>query len=111
MSDKLLKAPLDEKNVCPSVIIDELTLCENITRNDKTIGFVNDYPVMFRYFDNVMLLCFYTVDNMNSCMEYVMDYIKEVQENTEHLKITFKYFPVIFIPKIILKFYWEDIEE
>lgn len=111
MSDKLLKAPLDEKNVCPSVIIDELTLCENITRNDKTIGFVNDRPVMFRYFDNVMQLCFYTVDDMNNCMEYVMDYVGVVQNHNEHLKITFKCVPEIFISKIILEFFWEDIEE
>ena len=111
MSDKLLKAPLDEKNVCPSVIIDELTLCENITRNDKTIGFVNDHPVMFKYFDNVMQLCFYTVDDMCNCMDYVADYIKEVQENTERLKITSEYAPELFISKIILKFFWKDIEE
>ncbi|MCI6119429.1 MAG: hypothetical protein MR717_09150 [Prevotella sp.] len=111
MSGKLLKAPLDEKNVSPSDIIDELTLCENITNDNKAIGFVNNYPVMFIYYDNIMQLCFYTVDDMRNSMDYVADYIKEVQENTERLKITSEYAPELFIPKIILKFFWKDVEE
>ena len=106
MNEEMIKAPLDETNVSPTTIIDELTESENVTKENKTLGFIENCPVLFKYRSNIMRVIFVSCLDLGKCRKTIEDYIKQMCENTKGLVITAKFDE---IPKgeILMQFYWD----
>ena len=106
MNEEMIKAPLDETNVSPTTIIDELTDGENITKDNNTLGFIENCPVLFTYRSNIMRVIFVSCLDIVKCRKTIEDYIKQMCENTKGLVITAKFDE---IPKgeILMQFYWD----
>ena len=103
MNKEMIKAPLDETNVSPTTIIDELTNCDNIQKDNTAVGYIDNAPVLFEYSKNIMRITF---RNESDFMKHVFDILKyrtHMEENTEHLKVKYSYDCIIFE----LRFYWD----
>ena len=101
----MVKAPLDETNVSPTTIIDELTDGENVTKENKTLGFIENCPVLFRYLSNFMRVSCISSSDIFKCRKTIEDYIKQMCENTKGLVVL----PHYYIDGVItLRFYWKE---
>ena len=108
MNEEMIKAPLDETNVSPTTIIDELTDGDNITKGVYTLGFINDYPFLFLYSSNVMRIISICTLDLDICGVKIRDYIKQMCENTKGLVVTTTYYKEFVMGgEIILSFYWD----
>ena len=103
----MIKAPLDETNISPSQIIDDLTECNSFPNGDEEIGYINDYEVTFKYYSNVMRIICNEKEDVDKVKPKVEELINSMRENTEHVIIKWFVWGKVFQ----LQFYWEEDEE
>lgn len=104
MKEEMIKAPLDETNVSPTTIIDELTDGENVSEGHRVLGFIKNCPVMFTYRSNFMRVSCISSSDIFKCRKTIEDYIKQMCENTKGLVAL----PHYYIDGVItLTFYWK----
>ena len=60
----MIKAPLDETNISPTTIIDELTECNVEPQGDGEKGYINGVECLFDYWSNVMHITFATAEEL-----------------------------------------------
>lgn len=100
---KSIKAPLDEKNISPTQIIDDLTNCNNIGEGNTAVGYIYKSPVLFEYSDNIMRLRFRSASDLLKHICSIRNYCKDMQENTEGLVLK----PTKSVISYEIRFYWE----
>lgn len=100
---KSIKAPLDEKNISPTQIIDDLTDRNNIGEGNTAVGYIYKTPVLFEYSDNIMRLRFRSASDLLKHICIIRNYCKDMQENTEGLVLK----PTKSVISYEIKFYWE----
>ena len=100
-------APLDEKNISPTTIIDDLTNCNNIGEGCTAVGYIYKTPVLFEYSDNIMRLRFRSASDLLKHICDIRNYCKDMQENTEGLVLK----PTKSITSYEIRFFWRDEEE
>ena len=83
----MIKAPLDETNISPTAIIDELTNCDNIGKDCTAVGYMYQTPVLFEYNDNLMRITFRKSSDLEKHKCTIRNYVKDMTENTERLKV------------------------
>lgn len=84
----MIKAPLDEKNICPSVIVDDLTCCDNIFHDNRAVGFINigsvsDIPCIFTWHDNEMTIAFINASYLLLAIGELIKYAANIMETSE----------------------------
>ena len=84
---KSIKAPLDEKNISPTQIIDDLTNCNNIGEGNTAVGYMYKTPVLFEYSDNIMRIRFKDKHGLEMNLMYIRNYCKDMVSNTEGLEL------------------------
>lgn len=84
---KSIKAPLDEKNISPTQIIDDLTNCNNIGEENTAVGYMYKTPVLFEYSDNIMRIRFKDKHDLEMNLMYIRNYCKDMLANTEGLEL------------------------
>ena len=103
----MIKAPLDETNISPTTIIDDLTDCDNIGKDCTAVGYMYQTPVLFEYNDNLMRITFRKSSDLEKHKCTIRNYIKDMAENTERLKVQ-----CTFVPKCVeFRFYWIEDNE
>ena len=103
----MIKALLDETNVSPTTIIDDLTNCDNIGKDCTAVGYMYQTPVLFEYNDNLMRITFRKSSDLEKHKCTIRNYIKDMAENTERLKVQ-----CTFVPKgVEFRFYWIEDNE
>ena len=100
---KSIKAPLDEKNISPTQIIDDLTNCNNIGEGNTAVGYMYKTPVLFEYSDNIMRIRFRSASDLLKHICSIHNYCKDMQENTEGLVLK----PTKSVISYEIRFYWE----
>lgn len=100
---KSIKAPLDEKNISPTQIIDDLTNCNNIGEGNTAVGYIYKTPVLFEYSDNIMRIRFRSASDLLKHICSIRNYCKDMQENTEGLVLK----PTKSVISYEIRFYWE----
>lgn len=100
---KSIKAPLDEKNISPTQIIDDLTNCNNIGEGNTAVGYIYKSPVLFEYSDNIMRIRFRSASDLLKHICRIRNYCKDMQENTEGLVLK----PTKSVISYEIRFYWE----
>ena len=100
---KSIKAPLDEKNISPTQIIDDLTNCNNIGEGNTAVGYMYKTPVLFEYSDNIMHIRFRSASDLLKHICSIRNYCKDMQENTEGLVLK----PTKSVISYEIRFYWE----
>lgn len=100
---KSIKAPLDEKNISPTQIIDDLTNCNNIGEGNTAVGYMYKTPVLFEYSDNIMRIRFRSASDLLKHICSIRNYCKDMQENTEGLVLK----PTKSVISYEIRFYWE----
>ena len=98
----MIKAPLDEKNISPSQIIDDLTCCNNISEENQSVGFIEKTPALFTYSDNVMLIKFYDWRGREATKDKIRNYFFDMCENTKGLLPSIEFDTT----KVTITFYW-----
>ena len=83
----MIKAPLDETNISPTTIIDDLTDCDNIGKDCTAVGYMYHTPVLFEYYENVMRISFRKSSDLEKHKCTIRNYMKDMAENTEKLKV------------------------
>lgn len=99
----MIKAPLDEKNISPSQIIDDLTCCNNISKGCSAVGYMYNAPVLFIYDGNVMQIIFNKGADLLKHKCDISKYIKDMTDNTDNLYITTYGFK-----SVDLRFWWKE---
>ena len=103
----MIKAPLDEKNISPTTIIDELTDCDNIGKDCTAVGYMYRTPVLFEYSGNVMRISFRKSYDLEKHKSTIRNYVKDMTENTEGLRVQ-----CTFVSKCVeFRFYWREEDE
>ena len=100
---KSIKAPLDEKNISPTQIIDDLTNCNNSGEGNTAVGYMYKTPVLFEYSDNIMRIRFRSASDLLKHICSIRNYCKDMQENTEGLVLK----PTKSVISYEIRFYWE----
>lgn len=103
----MIKAPLDEKNICPSVIVEDLTLSNCVFSDCSAVGFINDTPVLFKWNNNVLSIIFERMENRNKNLKSLEDYVKDMEECTQQLWIS----KVYLGKELRWIFYWKEEEQ
>ena len=104
----MIKAPLDETNVSPTTIIDELTDCDNIGKDCTAVGFVGDIPVVFDYEpnDNYMNITCKDMKDTDKLSPIILEYLTSVETNS---KIMARFYTNVHSFKLM--FWWKENEE
>ena len=103
----MIKAPLDETNISPTTIIDDLTNCDNIGKDRTAVGYMYQTPVLFEYNDNLMRITFRKSSDLEKHKCTIRNYVKDMAENTERLKVQ-----CTFVSKCVeFRFYWIEDNE
>ena len=83
----MIKAPLDETNISPTTIIDELTECNVEPQGDGEKGYINGVECYFDYWSNVMWLAFATAKELEQARPKIEEEIDSIRNNTEYIYI------------------------
>ena len=104
----MIKAPLDETNISPTTIIDELTNCDNIGKDCTAVGFVGDIPVVFDYEpnDNYMNITCKDMKDTDKLSPIILEYLTSVETNS---KIMARFYTNMHSFKLM--FWWKEDEE
>ena len=104
----MIKAPLDETNISPTTIIDELTNCDNIGKDCTAVGFVGDIPVVFDYEpnDNYMNITCKDMKDTDKLSPIILEYLTSVETNS---KIMARFYTNVHSFKLM--FWWKEDEE
>ena len=84
---KSIKAPLDEKNISPTQIIDDLTNCNNIGEGNTAVGYMYKTPVLFEYSDNIMRIRFRKGSDLTKHICDLRNYCNDMEKNNEGLVV------------------------
>ena len=103
----MIKAPLDETNISPTAIIDELTECNVEPQGDEEKGYINGVECYFDYWSNVMCLAFVTAKELEQAIPKIEEEIDSIRNNTEYIYIKWH----IKDTSVIIKFYWREEDE
>ena len=103
----MIKAPLDETNISPTAIIDELTECNVEPQGDGEKGYINGVECYFDYWSNVMCLAFVTAKELEQARPKIEEEISSIREHTEYIYIKWH----IKDTSVIIKFYWREEED
>lgn len=101
-----MKAPLDETNISPSQVIDDLTNSDNVCKSNSAVGFIDETPVFFVYVDNILRIEFLKAADLLEHKCDIENYIKDISENTENITVCCTYATNF----VILRFFWEEEE-
>ena len=101
-----MKALMNEKDISPSQIIDDLTCCDNISKDNQSIGFIDNIPVIFEYKPNDNYMCITCKDEFNTkeILPKIRQYITDVQKSNNELAGRCIYFRNV----IIARFEWKE---
>ena len=104
----MIKAPLDETNISPTTIIDDLTNCDNIGKDCTAVGFVGDIPVVFDYEpnDNYMNITCKDMKDTDKLSPIILEYLTSVETNS---KIMARFYTNMHGFKLM--FWWKEDEE
>lgn len=104
----MIKAPLDETNVSPTTIIDELTNCDNIGKDCTAVGFIGEIPVVFDYEpnDNYMNITCKDMKDTDKLSPIILEYLTSVETNS---KIMARFYTNMYSFKLM--FWWKEDEE
>ena len=104
----MIKAPLDETNISPTTIIDDLTNCDNIGKDCTAVGFVGDIPVVFDYEpnDNYMNITCKDMKDTDKLSPIILKYLTSVETNS---KIMARFYTNVHSFKLM--FWWKENEE
>ena len=83
----MIKALLDETNISPTTIIDELTECNVEPQGDGEKGYINGVECYFDYWSNVMCLAFVTAKELEQARPKIEEEISSIREYTEYIFI------------------------
>ena len=100
------KAILDEKNLSPSQIIDDLTCCNNCVNGCMAVGFIDDIPVIFDYEPNdnkLEITCRDMQDTDNLCQR-ILDYLTDMERSNECIMARF----YTHMHSYELRFWWKE---
>lgn len=100
----MIKAPLDEKNISPTTIIDDLTNCDNIQKDNTAVGYIYKAPVLFVYDSNIMQIIFLKGSDLLKHKCELNNYIKDMTDNTDNLYIRATY----AFKSLDLRFWWKE---
>ena len=104
----MIKAPLDETNISPTTIIDELTNCDNIGKDCTAVGFIGEIPVVFDYEpnDNYMNITCKDMKDTDKLSPIILEYLTSVETNS---KIMARFYTNMHGFKLM--FWWKEDEE
>ena len=104
----MIKAPLDEKNISPTTIIDDLTNCDNIGKDCTAVGFIDEIPVVFDYEpnDNYMNITCKDMKDTDKLRSVILEYLTNVEI---HSNIIARFYTNIHSFKLM--FWWKEDEE
>ena len=104
----MIKALLDETNVSPTTIIDDLTNCDNIGKDCTAVGLVGDIPVVFDYEpnDNYMNITCKDMKDTDKLSPIILEYLTSVETNS---KIMARFYTNVHGFKLM--FWWKEDEE
>ena len=104
----MIKAPLDETNISPTAIIDELTNCDNIGKDCTAVGFIGEIPVVFDYEpnDNYMNITCKDMKDTDKLSPIILEYLTSVETNS---KIMARFYTNMHSFKLM--FWWKEDEE
>ena len=103
----MIKAPLDETNISPTTIVDELTECNAEPQGYGEKGYINGVECLFDYWSNVMSLAFATAKEVEQARPKIEEEIDSIRNNTEYIYIKWH----IKDASVIIKFYWREEED
>ena len=103
----MIKALLDETNISPTTIIDELTECNVEPQGDGEKGYINGVECYFDYQSNVMCLAFVTAKELEQARPKIEEEIDSIRNNTEYIYIKWH----IKDASVIIRFYWREEED
>ena len=103
----MIKALLDETNISPTTIIDELTECNVEPQGDGEKGYINGVECYFDYWSNVMCLAFVTAKELEQARPKIEEEIDSIRNNTEYIYIKWH----IKDASVIIRFYWREEED
>ena len=103
----MIKAPLDEKNISPTTIVDNLTECNVEPQGDGEKGYINGVECLFDYWSNVMCLAFVTAKELEQARPKIEEEISSIREHTEYIYIKWH----IKDTSVIIRFYWREEDE
>lgn len=100
----MIKAPLDEKNISPSQVIDDLTCCNNINNDCTAVGFIDDIPVIFDYEpnDNQMNVTCRDMRDTDKLRERILDYIDDMEKSNVRILV------YAYEHSYKLRFWWKE---
>ena len=101
-----MRAILDEKNLSPSQIIDDLTCCNNITQGCNAVGFIDGIPVIFDYEpnDNYMNVTCRDMQDTDKLHQRILDYLTDMERSNERIMARF----YTHIYGYELRFWWKE---
>ena len=102
----MIKAPLDEKNISPTTIIDDLTNCDNIGKDCTAVGFIDDIPVIFDYEpnDNYMNVTCRDMQDTDKLRQRILDYLTDMERSNERIMARF----YTHLHSYELRFWWKE---
>ena len=102
----MIKAPLDEKNISPSQIIDDLTCCDNIAKDCMAVGFIDNIPVVFDYEpnDNYMNVACRDMQDTDKLHQRILDYLTDMDRSNERIMSRF----YTHMHSYQLRFWWKE---
>lgn len=82
-----MKALMNEKDISPSQIIDDLTCCNNINNDCMAVGFIDDIPVIFDYEpnDNKMNITCRDMRDTDKLRQRILDYLVDTEKSDERI--------------------------
>ena len=85
------KAILDEKNLSPSQIIDNLTCCNNIVQVCNAVGFIDGIPVIFDFEpnDNKLEITCRDMQDTDKLHQRILDYLTDMERSNERIMARF----------------------
>ena len=102
----MIKAPLDEKNISPTTIIDDLTNCDNIGKDCTAVGYMYHTPVLFEYSGNVMRITFRKSYDLEKHKSTIRNYVKDMKDTDKLRSVILEYLTNVEIhSNIIARFY------
>ena len=104
----MIKALLDETNISPTTIIDDLTNCDNIGKDCTAVGFIDDIPVIFDYEpnDNYMNITCKDMKDTDKLRSVILEYLTNVEI---HSNIIARFYTNTHSFKLM--FWWKEYEE
>lgn len=101
-----MKALMNEKDISPSQIIDDLTCCNNINKDCMAFGFIGGIPVIFDYEpnDNYMNVACRDMQDTDKLRQRILDYLTDMERSNERIMARF----YTHLHSYELRFWWKE---